>query len=54
MLSIPPEKYALLEKNLKRYVKWDVNLFRPEIAVYAWDEFCQLFEDTPSISVIGT
>ena len=27
MLSIPPEKYALLEKNLKRYVKWDVNLF---------------------------
>lgn len=27
MLSIPPAKYALLEKNLKRYVKWDVNLF---------------------------
>lgn len=27
MLAIPPEKFALLEKNLKRYVKWDVNLF---------------------------
>ena len=27
MLRIPPAKYALLEKNLKRYVKWDVNLF---------------------------
>lgn len=27
MLAIPPSKFALLEKNLKRYVKWDVNLF---------------------------
>lgn len=27
MLAIPPSKFALLEKNLKRYVKWEVNLF---------------------------
>ena len=27
MLAIPPSKFALLEKNIKRYVKWDVNLF---------------------------
>ncbi len=25
MLAIPPEKFALLERNLKKYVKWNVS-----------------------------
>ena len=25
MLAMPPSKFALLEKNLKKYVKWDVS-----------------------------
>lgn len=27
LVALPPSKFALLEKNIKRYVKWEVNLF---------------------------
>ena len=27
LLSLPPETFALLEQNLKKYVKWEVNVY---------------------------
>lgn len=31
LLSLPPETFALLEQNLKKYVKWEVNVYEQQL-----------------------
>ena len=31
LLSLPPETFALLEQNLKKYVKWEVNVYGQQL-----------------------
>ena len=31
LLSLPPETFALLEQNLKKYVKWEVNAYGQQL-----------------------
>ncbi len=47
LIDLPPEKFALLEKNLKKYLKWTVNDFGKRMKfLHAWE-----FTDFPTMKI---